>query len=397
MRILYLDIDGYAVNADIQGYVRQIELFGDEPIKDCEYIKKCINFMLERAKKENASVEEINFINKVYNYVSINMFEMLKEYRDCFLEFDNLSTHEERIEYLKSYQSNPVRSSNNEEIPKYMKYIIGSLRLAKTLIESEYDRYEREGGKLNLPFKTINEENDIISYNESDNPLKRAISALKRMELYAMNSEKEQDDFLNACRMVGDTEIVKYDEIYVKENIMPGLKEGLRYMLETGKVDLIVACSHHTGHRETLAKKRLFREELPFVLLFEEAFPKFHSEPAQMGKRRLRSSKNLQIDKINRIIAQIFRCSVSNIETILGDDSRPNLEMLEDNKYGFWFRRNKENEHNPDEVIEPRFIKQYNWRIEEIDRVFDIIDKLQDTKEVTSKDIKQYVKINNGK
>ncbi|MGN1352688.1 MAG: hypothetical protein ACI4WF_01325, partial [Bacilli bacterium] len=76
MKILFLDIDGYVVKADIQSYVSQIELFGDEPIKDFEYIKNCIKYMLDEAIKNANSQNAIEFIQRVYNFVSINMFEM---------------------------------------------------------------------------------------------------------------------------------------------------------------------------------------------------------------------------------------------------------------------------------------------------------------------------------
>ena len=84
MKILFLDIDGYVVKEDIQKDVSQIELFGDEPIKDFEYIKNCIKYMLDEAIKKSNNQNAIEFIQRVYNFVSINMFEMLKEYRDCF-------------------------------------------------------------------------------------------------------------------------------------------------------------------------------------------------------------------------------------------------------------------------------------------------------------------------
>ena len=70
MKILFLDIDGYVVKADIQSYVSQIELFGDEPIKDFEYIKNCIKYMLDEATKNTTNKSFIEFIQKVYNYVS---------------------------------------------------------------------------------------------------------------------------------------------------------------------------------------------------------------------------------------------------------------------------------------------------------------------------------------
>ena len=62
MKILFLDIDGYVVKADIQSYVSQIELFGDEPIKDFEYIKNCIKYMLDEAIK-NAKISLSIFVS----------------------------------------------------------------------------------------------------------------------------------------------------------------------------------------------------------------------------------------------------------------------------------------------------------------------------------------------
>lgn len=371
MRVLFLDIDGVAVKANIQGDVRQIELFGDEPIKDFEYIKNCIAFMLDKAKNEQSNALEIAFIEKVYKYISSNMFEMLKEYRDCFLEYDNLTSFEDKKKYIENYTKNPITSSNKEEIPSYMKYIISALKYAKALIESEYARVNCDGGKVILPFKTINEDNDIISYASGDDPLNRAKSALKRMEIYSINSENGRDDFLTACTMVGDNEIVNYNRIYTKENLMPGVVEGLKYLKESGKVDLIVACSHHTGPRESFCKMMLFNKELPFVIMIPESLLKFHTEPAQMGKRRDRSSKNLQIDKMVQILSQVFGCDVSEIKTMLVDDSAPNLEGLE-NKIPILFREVKENE----SPINQNFVRLENWSIESIDRAFEIIDKI---------------------
>lgn len=378
MKILFLDIDGVTVNANIQGYVRQIELFGDEPIKDFEYIKKCIKFMLDKAKNEGALDTEISFIERVYQYVSVNMFEMLKEYRDCFLEYDNLTSFDEKMKYMMSYSSNPVVNLNNHEIPGYMKYIISSLNYAKSVFESEYRRVERDGGNLKLPFETVNLDNDIISYDEKEDPLKRATSALKRMEIYAVNREKGRDDFLTACQMVSDTEVVDYNEIYSKKNLMPGVKEGLKYLIESGKVDMIVACSHFTGEREGIAKKKLFREELPFVMLLDESLLKFHTEPAQMGKRRERSSKNNRIDMLIKMIewsfknnpkfqqiADVLSLDLTKIEAMLVDDSTPNLEILE-NKTPILFRKRKENDTNVNE----KYARLQDWSIDSIDYTF---------------------------
>ena len=375
MKILFLDIDGYVVKADIQKYVSRIELFGDEPIKDFEYIKKCIEYMLKEAKKNNSSDEHIRFIENVYTYVSGSMFEMLKEYRDCFLEYDNLVSFEEKKEYYEHYQKNPVSDFNNAEIPKYMEYIIGSLKLAKVLIEREVDRVKREGGTLNLPFNVINEDNDIISYNDNDTPLEMAKRALNRMELYAMNRENRRDDFLTACSMIGNNQVVDYNEIYTKEHIIPGAVEGLKYMLETSKVDMIVVCSHFTGTREGIAKKRLFEEEFPFAVMLPESLLKFHTEAAQMGKRRVRSSKDEQINAMCYRIAQWFDLDVKNIEAILGDDSFPNLETL-NGKTGILYRplTTKEIETGSYNPINSKYIRQIDWSKEEIENIFSRIN-----------------------
>lgn len=381
MKILFLDIDGYVVKADIQSYVSQIELFGDEPIKDFEYIKNCIKYMLDEAIKNANSQNAIEFIQRVYNFVSINMFEMLKEYRDCFLEYDNLDNFQDKMKYLQDYQKNPVINSNSQEEPMYMKYILSALEYAKGLIENEYSRVQKMGGTLKLPFSTINEDNDIINYNSSDDPLKRAESALKRMEIYAMNRQKGSDDFLTACNMVGDTEIVNYNNIYIKENLLPGVVDSLKYLLETKKVDMIVACSHYTGPREAIAKYRLFREELPFVLMLPESLLKFHVEPARMGQRRERSSKNNQIDLMKMKIANLFGYDLDSIEAILGDDSYPNLVGLKDKK-GILYRK-KSNEERITGILKPtdeRFVRQLEWSIEEIDRVFTEIYEKEDNK-----------------
>lgn len=381
MKILFLDIDGYVVKADIQKDVSQIELFGDEPIKDFEYIKNCIKYMLDEAIKNANSQNAIEFIQRVYNFVSINMFEMLKEYRDCFLEYDNLDNFQDKMKYLQDYQKNPVINSNSQEEPMYMKYILSALEYAKGLIENEYSRVQKMGGTLKLPFSTINEDNDIINYNSSDDPLKRAESALKRMEIYAMNRQKGSDDFLTACYMVGDTEIVNYNNIYVKENLLPGVVDSLKYLLETKKVDMIVACSHYTGPREAIAKYRLFREELPFVLMLPESLLKFHVEPARMGQRRERSSKNNQIDLMKMKIANLFGYDLDSMEAILGDDSYPNLVGLK-NKKGILYRKKSDEEKITGilKSTDERFVRQLEWSIEEVDRVFTEIYEKEDNK-----------------
>ena len=386
MKILFLDIDGYVVKADIQKYVSKIELFGDDTIKDFEYIKKCIEFMLNEAKQKNNNQEEIEFIKKVYNFVSVNMFEMLKEHRDCFLEYDNLSSFDEKKEYYENYQRNAVSDFNNEEIPKYMEYIIGALKYAKFLIEIEVEKSKHFGGKIHLPFQTMNLDNDIISYDDTESPLKRAISALNRMELYAMNRENGRDDFLTACSMVGDSEIVNYDEIYTKEHLVDGVVDSLKYLLESKKVDMIIGCSHFTGTREGKAKNRLFSQELPFVLMLPESLLKFHIEPAQMGKRRIRSSKNYQIEIMKQRIAQVFIMNPNDIIAILGDDSYPNLDILE-NKIGILYRprSNEEKKSGIDNPTDSRFIRQFSWNKDEIDLVFDEVMKKIDNSKVLKK------------
>ena len=387
MKILFLDIDGYTVKADIQKYVGKIELFGDDTIKDFEYIKKCIEFMLMEAKKNRASEGDITFIKNVYNYVSVNMFEMLKEHRDCFLEYDNLSSFEEKKEYYENYQKNAVMDLNNREIPKYMDYIIGSLKYARFLIEVEIEKAKLTGRNVKLPFETMNLDNDIISYDDTESPLKRAKSALNRMELYAMNRENGRDDFLTACSMIGDSQIVNYDEIYTKEHLVDGVVEGLKYLLGTKKVDMIIGCSHYTGSREDKAKNRLFAKELPFVLMLPESLLKFHIEPAQMGKRRTRSSKNYQIEIIKQRIAQVFRINPNEITAILGDDSFPNLEALE-NKIGILYRpRTKlEKESGVDNPTDERFIRQFSWDINELDYIFDKVSEKIDNNKVLKKE-----------
>lgn len=383
MKILFLDIDGVVVNADIQGYVRQIELFGDEPIKDFEYIKNSIAFMLENAKRNNLNDSDIKFIENVYKYVSINMFEMLKEYRDCFLEYDNLTSFEAKKAYIDEYSKNQVESINKEELQEYMKYIIKALNYTKKVIECEYTRVKVQGGELNLPFKTINEDNDIISYANGDDPLKRAESALKRMEIYSLNAEIGRDDFLTACTMFNDKEVVDYNEIYTKKNLMPHVVEGLRYLLESGKVDMIVACSHHTGFRETEAKIKLFREELPFVMMYPESLLKFHTEKPQRGKRRERSSKNLQIDKmINKLLMRLGYLGYNRdrIEALLIDDSVPNLEGLVDKK-AILYLGDKTSK-------EDRFVTLKEWKKDNLDYAFEAINWTKDSP-------KQYIKTNN--
>ena len=68
-----------------------------------EYIKKSINFMLDKAKNDGSSNEVVGFVERVYKYVSYDMFEMLKEQRDCFLEFDNFYSKEDKQKYLEDY------------------------------------------------------------------------------------------------------------------------------------------------------------------------------------------------------------------------------------------------------------------------------------------------------
>ena len=381
MRILFLDIDGYVVKADIQKYVSQIELFGDEPIKDFEYIKNCIQYMFTEAMKKENNQEEVTFIKKVYDYVSTNMFEMLKEHRDCFLEYDNLISFNDKKQYIEDYQKNPVIDSNSKNIPSYMEYIIGALKYAKVLIENEYNRVKREGGSLHLPFKIINEDNDIIHYTENEDPRKRAESALKRMEMYAMNRELGRDDFLTACMMAGDNQIVDYNKIYVKENLIPGCVDSLKYLLDTKQVDMIIACSHYTGPREAIAKNRLFKEELPFVFMLPESLLKFHTEPAQMGKRRGRSSKNNQINLMIQIICQLFGYDKDQVNAILGDDSKPNLDGLSDEKVGILYRKLTEGEINSGLVSDSdtNIVRQFIWNTDEMERLFGLINKKTNT------------------
>ena len=373
IRIFFTDIDGYLVRANIQKYVSQIELFGDEPIKDFEYIKNFIKYMLDEAITKGTNKESIIFIENVYKFVSGNMFEMLKEHRDCFLEYDNLTSFSEKKRYLEDYQRNPIVSKDVKEEPFYMQYIISALRYAKGLIEREYSKYLK-GEEFKLPFSTINENNDIIHYNEGETPQKavaRATSALQRMEIYAMNREKGRDDFLTACSMIGNQEIVDYDSIYKKENIINGSVEALKCLLANNVVDMIVACSHYTGEREGRAKANLFREEFPFILMLEESLLKFHQEAACMGKRRERSSKNDQIDLMKIKIANLFGYDIDDIEVVLGDDSYPNLTTLQD-KAGILYR-----ELSKDEMMQGNypdsyegFLRQTSWDNNEITNIF---------------------------
>lgn len=370
-KVMYLDIDGTAHNANIQGYVRQIKLFGDDIIKDFEYIKKSIEFMLNKAKNDSSSNEVIGFIERVYRYVSYDMFEMLKEQRDCFLEFDNYFSKEDKQRYLERYISNMVLSSNNAEIPNYMNYIIASLTYTLRLIQIEYERVKREGGAIKLPFETVNRDNDIISYDDNEDPLKRALSALNLMKDYARNYSEGRDAFIDVCLEYMDKTVVDYDEIYTEKNLMPGITESLRYLIESGQVDLIVVCSHYTGEREALAKRRLFNNNLPFVLMLPESLLKFHTEPAQMGKRRARSSKDAQIDKMNITIASLLGCDIEDIFSILSEDSVPNLEGLNgEEKIGILFLNGKQNNSESAQ----KFIKQNRWDICELNEIFERIN-----------------------
>lgn len=373
LRIFFTDIDGYLVDADIQKYVSQIELFGDETIKDFEYIQNCIKYMLDMAKTNGADSENIKHIEKVYNYVSYNMFEMLKEYRDCFLEYDNLISFGEKKMYLEKYQENPIVSQNVSEESSYMDYIINALTYAKGLIESEYNKYLK-GEDFILPFSPINENNDIISYS-NENPksiMARAISSLQRMEIYAMNRENGRDDFLTSCLMSGNQEVVDYNKIYQKENIIEGSVDALKYLLENNIVDMIVACSHYTGSREGIAKYNLFKEEFPFIVMLPESLLKFHQELPCMGKRRFRSSKDKQIDLMKIKIANLFGYDVDDIEVILGDDSYQNLIGLTD-KIGILYRKLNENEQSQDNYTYNGFIRQTSWNISEVSTIFSTI------------------------
>lgn len=373
LRIFFTDIDGYLVDANIQKYVSQIELFGDETIKDFEYIQNCIKYMLDMAKVNGTDSENIKHIEKVYNYVSYNMFEMLKEYRDCFLEYDNLVSFEEKKRYIEKYQENPIVSQNVSEESSYMDYIINALTYAKGLIESEYNKYLK-GEDFILPFSPINENNDIISYN-NENPrsiMARAISSLQRMEIYAMNRENGRDDFLTSCLMSGNQEVVDYNRIYQKENIIEGSVDALKYLLENNIVDMIVACSHYTGSREGMAKYNLFKEEFPFIVMLPESLLKFHQEPSCMGKRRFRSSKDKQIDIMKIKIANLFGYDVDDIEVILGDDSYQNLIGLTD-KTGILYRKLKEDEQSQDNNTYNGFIRQTSWNISEVSTIFSTI------------------------
>lgn len=369
-KIAYLDIDGTAHKADIQGYVGQIKLFSDDIIKDFEYIKKSINFMLNKARNDGSSDEVIDFIERVYKYVSYDMFEMLKEQRDCFLEFDNYFSKEDKQKYLESYISNMVLNPNNAEIPNYMNYIIASLTYSLRLIQIEHERVKREGGVVNLPFETINQDNDIISYDSNEDPLKRALSALNLMKDYAKNYAEGRDAFIDVCLEYMDKSVVDYDEIYTSKNLMPGVVSSLEYLLSSGEVDLIVACSHYTGERESMAKKRLFSSELPFVMMLSESLLKFHTEPARMGLRRERSSKDKRINEMNLKISEILDCTVEDIVSILFEDSVPNLEGLND-KIGILFLNGKQN----NSASAQKFIKQNDWNIDDLIEIFSNINK----------------------
>ncbi len=380
IRIFFTDIDGYLVKANIQEYVSQIELFGDEPIKDFEYIKNCIKYMLDEARINGTNKDAIHFIENVYNYVSSNMFEMLKEHRDCFLEYDNLASFEDRKRYIEAYQRQPVSNTSLKEEAFYMQYILNALYYAKGLIERAYVE-AKNSGDLKLPFPTINLNNDIIKYDEDEDPIKRATSALQRMEIYAMNREKGRDDFLTACSMVSTKEIVDYNSIYQAKNIIPGAVDSLKYMLNSSMVDMIVACSHYTGYREGMAKMKLFREEFPFILMLPESLLKFHQESPCMGKRRTRSSKDKQIDLMKQKISELFGYDYDSIEVILGDDSFPNLDGLNE-KEGILYRErsHEETKNGIDKPVDSRFVRQFSWNKEEIDRIFSEIHSKKENK-----------------
>lgn len=370
-KVAYLDIDGTAHRADIQGYVRQIKLFSDDIIKDFEYIKKSISFMLDKVRSDGSSHEVVFFVESVYKYVSYDMFEMLKEQRDCFLEFDNFYDKEDKQKYLENYISNMVVSPNNSSIPSYMNYIIAALTYTLRLIQIEYDRVKVEGGVVKLPFETINQDNDIISYDEDEDALKRALSALNLMKDYARNYSEGRDAFIEVCLEYMDKSVVDYDEIYTEKNLMPGVVESLKYLLASGQVDLIVACSHYTGEREAMAKKRLFSKCLPFVLMLPLSLLKFHTERPQMGRRRARSSKDMRINEMTPKVIEILKCEEEEIINLLFEDSIPNLEGLNE-KIGILFLDGKQNNSSSAQ----RFIKQNKWDIDELNEIFNTINKL---------------------
>lgn len=383
--MLFVDIDGCLVNCEIQKYVSQIALFGNEPIRDLEYIIKCVEYMLERAKRLNYSQHEIDFIeNRVLPFTKNNLYERLKESRDCFLEYDNYISALDRQKYINEYQSDSIIPSLSD-VTDIMEYLKHALMLAYRLIKYECHRAKLEHVKPNLPFAIVNDDNDIIINESIDGinvndimyktPVERALSAMNRIfEIEKNYQTSNNDDFLVATKIVGGRHIVNYDNIYTLNNLMLGSRETLRASLVNGMFDEIIALSHHTGERESFAKKRLLTLSFPFVGMDDESLLKYHTEKAQMGVRRSRSSK---AERAKAIMKKIK--GIASIEgCYLIDDSAENLEVwAEAGGKAILYRPRKKDEiaTGIDKPIDSRFVRMFNWSVEEMERVLSCFDK----------------------
>ncbi len=383
--MLFIDIDGCIVEFNIQEYVGKIDLFGNDAIRDMEYIIKCVEFMLNESilKHDEKNIEFIK--NEVLPFVKNNLLERLKECRDCFLEYDNYDNDLDKSNYLERYkQGNSIdKFTNSNKILNYLKKI---LNYAYLLIKTECKRAQSDRNQPHLPFEVINNNNDIIredinglDFNKVmyEQPILRAKSALDR--ILNMDFTNEDDDLLTAIKQVGNEEIVDYDEIYSHSHLVLGAKEALKEAYDANLFSSMIALSHHTGPREMKCKRSLFEREFPFVKFTDKSLQKFHTDDAKMGIRRTRSSKAL------RALEIVFeKKDINSLEGhYLIDDSLENLiAWANAGGYAILFRPLTKEEIATGvvkEVDDPRIVRMYNWSIEELIRVKNQFNKKQKT------------------
>ena len=88
----------------------------------------------------------------------------LEKYRELFGYEKHTFTG---IDYVEYYE-NLIRECGADCEIVFANNPKAILNYTKKVIECEYTRVKVQGGELNLPFKTINEDNDIISYANGD-------------------------------------------------------------------------------------------------------------------------------------------------------------------------------------------------------------------------------------
>jgi len=374
--MLFVDIDGCVIDFNIQKYVGKIKIFGNEPIRNLEYIIKCVEHRLMVAKKEN-SHKEVEFIEyEVLDFVKNNLYERLKECRDCFLEYDNYKNNGDKQQYINLYKESIINSSN-KDLTNIFRYLESILKYSYQIIKKECADAWSQRRKPILPFSIINDDNDIISESIDgininavmyEKPVERALSALNYIGEQKNSYNNCHDDFLVASEMIGDEQIVDYNEIYSRGNLVLGAREALKDSLDSCLFSDAIFLSHHTGEREVNAKKQLFEVELPFVTMNKSSLMKFHSEQAKMNVRRTRSSKALQAIEIMRKLTGVASIS----ECYLIDDSPENLVNW--NMYGgrailYRPRTKEEIATGIDKRVDERFVRMFNWSTSELERV----------------------------